>query len=363
MPSSPSPVVVAGAGAGRSSASTIGIDMETGSHELTISGYSGTAGLLGVGKCISSVTFTVGGQDWRLQYYPDGADQESADWISVYLQLMNQVSGGKVIAQFKLCLLDQTGEPVPTYNVTSEKRDFNASKSKSWGWSKFIKRKKLEESPDLIEGDSFRISCHVTVFKIRAEETPVHFQVAAPLTDLHRNLGDLLESKVGADVKFKVGQETFKAHRCVLAARSPVFKAELFGWMKEMKAAQVRIHDMEPRVFGAMLHFIYTDSLPEIDEGDRRLMAQHLLVAADRYRLERLKTICEDMLRNFIDTDTAATTLALAEQHGCSRLKERCLNFLKNPGNTMAVMATDGFEHLVSSCPSLIKDLLAKVAP
>ncbi|CAO2149795.1 unnamed protein product [Urochloa humidicola] len=361
MPTSPSAVVAAAAGR-RSSASTIGIDMETGSHELTISGYSGTTGVLGVGKCISSITFTVGGQDWRIQYYPDGADEESADWISVYLKLMNPVSNGKVIAQFKFCLLDQMGEPVPPYNVTSVKRDFSTNKAQAWGWSKFIKRNKLEESPH-IEGDSFRICCHVTVFKIRVEETPAHFQVAAASTDLHRDLGDLLESKVGADVKFKVGQETFKAHRCVLAARSPVFKAELFGWMKEMKAGHVRIHDMEPRVFGAMLHFIYTDSLPEIDEGDRRLMAQHLLVAADRYRLERLKTICEDMLRNFIDTDTAATTLALAEQHGCRRLKERCLNFLKNPGNTMAVMATDGFEHLVSSCPSLIKDLLAKVAP
>lgn len=92
-------------------------------------------------------------------------------------------------------------------------------------------------------------------------------------------------------------------------------------------------------------------------------MAQHLLVAADRYCLERLKMICEDMLRNFIDTNTAATTLELAEQHGCRRLKERCLNFLKNPGNTIAVMATDGFEHLMSSCPSLVKDLLAKVSP
>ncbi|CAL4979475.1 unnamed protein product [Urochloa decumbens] len=359
MPSSPSDVLVTNAG--RSSASTISTDMETGSHELTVSGYSGSIGLMGVGHHVPSI------QRRRAQlvhpiYYPDGGSEESADWISVYLQLGNQVSDGNVIAQIRFSLLEQMGEPVPSYTVTSDKKDLSAITTHSWGWPKFIKRKELEESPH-IEGDSFRISCHVTVFKIRVEETPVQFPATAPSTDLHRNLGDLLESKVGADVKLRVGQETFWAHRCVLAARSPVFKAELFGWMQEKKTAEVRIVDMEPRAFGAMLHFIYTDSLPEIDEGDRRVMAQHLLVMADRYRLERLNMICEDMLRNYIDTTTVATTLALAEQHGCRHLKERCLNFFRNPGNTMAVMATDGFEHLMSSFPSLVKDLLSKVAP
>jgi speckle-type POZ protein len=39
-----------------------------------------------------------------------------------------------------------------------------------------------------------------------------------------------------------------------------------------------------------------------------------LLVAADRYGLERLKLICEDKLCNYISAGTAATSLALAEQ-------------------------------------------------
>ncbi|PAN43418.1 hypothetical protein GQ55_8G231900 [Panicum hallii var. hallii] len=363
MPSS----AVLDAAAGRSSASTIAADMETGSHELTVRGYSGTKGR-GVGKCITSAPpFQAGGHRWRIQYYPDGYDEESADWVSLFLLLVvdhgarSNGSNGNVEAVFRFSLLDRTGQAVPSYTLTSKKQDFSTPKSHSWGWPKFIKRKKLEESPHF-EDDTFRVSCHVTFHKIRTEESPAHF-LPAPPTDLHRHLGDLLDSKVGADVKLRVGRETFTAHRSILAARSPVFRAELFGWMKEQRAAQVRIDDMEPRVFAAMLRFMYTDSLPEIDEGDRRVMAQHLLVAADRYRMERLKMICEDMLHNLIDTGTAATTLALAEQHGCHRLKERCINFLKYPGNAMAVMATDGFDHLMSSCPSLIKDLLAKVSP
>ncbi|RCV39118.1 hypothetical protein SETIT_8G198100v2 [Setaria italica] len=355
MPNSSAPAVVDGR---RSSASTIAADMVTGSHELTISGYSGTKGI-GIGTCIKSSAFTIGGHSWCIMYYPDGEQQESADWISLYLERLDK---GKddVTARFRLSLLDQAGEPVPSVDYLSEQRTFTSA-TRTLGYRKFVRRNGLESS-SFLKGDSFRIRCHLTVVKIRAETARVQFHVP-PSTDLHRHFGDLLDSKVGADVKFNVGRETFTAHRNVLAARSPVFKAQLFGWMKEKKAAQIRIDDIEPRVFRAMLHFIYTDSLPEIDEGDIRVMAQHLLVAADRYGLERLKLVCEDVLRNFIDTSTVATTLALAEQHGCHGLKEGCFKFLESPGIMKAVVAADGFDHLMSSCPSVVKELLGKVFP
>jgi speckle-type POZ protein len=103
-----------------------------------------------------------------------------------------------------------------------------------------------------------------------------------------------------------------------------------------------------------MLEFIYTDSWPLLVDADEAVeMTQHLLLAADRYGLERLKLICEDMLCDRIDTSTVATTLTLAEQHGCRVLKQACIYFLQwVPGNLKAVMASDGFQHLKASCPS-----------
>ncbi|CAL4991253.1 unnamed protein product [Urochloa decumbens] len=356
MPSPPAPAFAAGS----SSASTIAADTETGSHELTISGYSGTKGL-GVGKFIRSSVFSIGGHSWCIRYYPDGEDKERADWISVYLEREDDASDD-VKVRFRFSLLDQVGEAVPLYTFTSDVRTFTSENI--WGYEDFIKREDLESSSHL-KGDSFRISCHVTVVNFNVAERNTLLSPVPPSMDLHLDLGELLKSKIGADVKFKVGKKTFKAHRSVLASRSSVFKAELFGFMKEIKkATQIQIKDIEARVFWAiMLHFIYTDSLPEIDEDDRSVMAQHLLVAADRYSLHRLKQISEDVLCKFIDINTAATTLALAEQHGCRRLKEGCLNFLKYPGNMKAVIATDGFGHLTSSCPSLLHELLAKLSP
>lgn len=142
-----------------------------------------------------------------------------------------------------------------------------------------------------------------------------------PPSDMNQHIGRLLSSGVEGDIIFQVGEETFTAHRLVLGARSSVFMAELLGPMKERKSC-IQIDDMDPRVFKVMLHFIYTDSLPEMQKGDSYVMAQHLLVAADRYGLERLKLICDDKLCNHINTSMATTTLVLEEQHGCKGLKE-----------------------------------------
>jgi hypothetical protein len=59
------------------------------------------------------------------------------------------------------------------------------------------------------------------------------------------------------------------------------------------------------------------DQLPEELEGANLevAMAQHLLAAADMYQLTRLRRICERRLCESVDVETAATTLALAEQN------------------------------------------------
>ena len=183
--------------------------------------------------------------------------------------------------------------------------------------------------------------------------------VSVPPSSLHQHLGDLLLAEKGADVVFDVGGQTFAAHRCVLAARSPVFSAELFGVMKESDTGVVvRIDDMEAQVFKALLYFIYTDLFPNTAEQDEDVLSQHLLVAADRYNLERLKLLCEQKLCEYIDVGTVATILALAEQHHCHGLKKVCFDFLSSPANLKAVVASDGFKHLSRSCPSVMEEVI-----
>jgi hypothetical protein len=102
------------------------------------------------------------------------------------------------------------------------------------------------------------------------------------------------------DVIFEVEGEAFPAHKRVLAMHSPVFKAELYGTMREHDMERITIGEMQPVVFETLLHFIYTGSLPAMDNDlGRREYANtiwHLLVAADRYAVDTLKSTCEAIL-------------------------------------------------------------------
>ncbi|GJN20648.1 hypothetical protein PR202_gb08048 [Eleusine coracana subsp. coracana] len=355
-----------------STTSAIVANTASASHVLKIDGYSRTKGLA-TGVHLRSCSFAVGGHSWHIAYLPNGDCLERADYISIFLVLDDAPPvAGPVLAQFTMSLLDRGGKPVPSHAKTISMTQF-AGPGASWGFTSFIKRDTLEKSRNLLKDDCFSVRCDVSVVtEFRAEDAASAAAAAAapsfvavPPSNLPRHLGDLLASGQGADVRFRVDGEDFAAHRCVLAVRSPVFGAELFGAMKEGREAHlVVIDDMRADVFRNLLHFLYTDALPPSgrQEEEEALMAQHLLVAADRYGMERLKLICEEALCRHIDVGTLATTLALAEQHRCQGLKNACVKFLKAPGALNAVMATDGFDHLAVSCPGLIKELMSKLA-
>lgn len=229
-----------------------------------------------------------------------------------------------------------------------------------------FKARSAIEASGYIKDDSLTVECTVIVLK----ELPdviipaIKKDVPLPSSNLHQHLGDLMENPKGADVTFTFASsgERFPAHKSILAARSPVFMAEFFGHMEESSSQVVLIEDMEPAVFKAMLRFVYTDTAPELDGPPPETavaMAQHLLAAADRYALDRLKFMCEAKLSGGIDIDTVATTLALAEQQGCSLLKAKCIEFItSSPQKLDAFLATEGYAHLVASCPLVLAELL-----
>jgi speckle-type POZ protein len=116
--------------------------------------------------------------------------------------------------------------------------------------------------------------------------------VEEQLLDLGHDLAMMLDNQDLTDVSFDVGGESFSAHRLVLAARSPVFKAKLYGLMAESIMTSITIQDMEASTFRSMLHYMYHGSPSNDDRDDvcsTMAQYQHLLVAADRYGIEELK--------------------------------------------------------------------------
>ena len=78
-----------------------------GTHRFTVQGYSLAKGM-GVGKYIMSDTFTVGGYDWAIYFYPDGKNPEdNSMYVSVFIALASD--GTDVRALFELSMVDQSG--------------------------------------------------------------------------------------------------------------------------------------------------------------------------------------------------------------------------------------------------------------
>uniref|UniRef100_A0A8I6ZDQ0 BTB domain-containing protein n=1 Tax=Hordeum vulgare subsp. vulgare TaxID=112509 RepID=A0A8I6ZDQ0_HORVV len=180
------------------------------------------------------------------------------------------------------------------------------------------------ETSSYLKNDSIMVQCTISVLNVAEPTVRDHPSATVPAS-LCQHLADLLRSGTGADVEFVVAGESFLAHKYIIAARSPVFMAAFFGHMREKNSRFVLIEDMEAAPFRAMMHFIYTDTVPELDWLDHAAitMAQDLLVAGDKYAMDRLKLICENKLFSCITAETAKTTLALAERHNCKRLQAK----------------------------------------
>ncbi|KAJ0808351.1 putative chromatin remodeling & transcription regulator BTB-POZ-MATH family [Helianthus annuus] len=341
-----------------------------GEHNFKISGYSLSKGI-GIGKYVASDTFTVGGYSWAVYFYPDGKSvEDNGSYVSLFIALASE--GSDVRALFELTLVDQSGNE--RHKVHShfgralESGPYTLKyRGSMWGYKRFFKRSALETS-DYLKDDCLQVHCCVGVVKSHTEG-PKSYSIHVPPSDIGQHFGQLLEHGKWTDVSFEVNGETFAAHKLVLAARSPVFRAQLFGPMKDQNVKCIKVEDIEAPAFKALLHFIYWDKLPDMEEltglntkWASTLMYQHLLAAADRYGLERLCMLCESNLCEGVAINTVATTLALAEQHHCLQLKSVCLKFVALPENLRAVMQTDGFDYLKESCPDVLTELLEQVA-
>lgn len=340
-----------------------------GSHRFVIQGYSLAKGM-GIGKHIASDNFTVGGHQWAIYFYPDGKNPEdNSTYVSVFIALASE--GTDVRALFELTLVDQSGKgkhKVHSHFYRSlESGPYTLKyRGSMWGYKRFFRRALLETS-DYLKDDCLKINCTVGVVRSTIDCSSLQ-PIQVPDSDMGSHFGMLLENMEGSDVVFSVAGEKFHAHKLVLTARSPVFRAELFDELDSDKQ-EIVVEDMEPRVFKAMLHFIYRDSLVEEELEDTSsssilsvtdTLTAKLLAAADRYDLTRLRQVCESHLCKDISVNSVSRTLALADCYRATELKAVCLRFAAE--NLAAVMQSDGFEYLKENCPSLQSELLKTVA-
>ncbi|XP_030516524.2 BTB/POZ and MATH domain-containing protein 3-like [Rhodamnia argentea] len=348
------------------SLSRMSFDIASGSSTLLIPNFS-QAPSPGVDKFLSSKVFAAGGYNWAIRFFPGGRNPEDSDYLSAYIALLSEGWEAHARALFVLWVEDQSGYDNHLVFTNFESYlvslDYPLMRGYMWGNPMFSKR---DHSKVLrfIKDDCLILHCTVGVVKTRLEE-PIRYRVVVPPPDIGRGMKALLDSGLGMDVNLIVGHEIFKAHKVILAARSPRFRDEFFDPTGDGNKKNLTLKDVDPPIFQAILEFIYTDEFPDISISKIAGSTSHfsstnallrLMVAADLYRLNRLRLLCESRLTEHITTDTVAAIIALADQHQFHKLKAICLKFATNPANMGAVMESERFKSLEEKC---MEELLA----
>ncbi|KAM0889372.1 hypothetical protein ACQ4PT_027732 [Festuca glaucescens] len=297
-------------------------------------------------RVIKETKTVVAGYECAAYYF----DMSGPDIMLALKVWHDRVLGGSPKVSLHMVSLDKTGSPATSLGTNTLEKGLHILYA-SWD----------EVKANCMVDNYFLVLCSVDI-----DWTPLASPVKEELPDLGHCLAMMSDKQELTDVSFDVSGESLNAHRLVLAARSPVFKAELYGPMVESKMTSITVQDMEASTFKSMLHYMYHGSLPDAGGKDvcsTMAQYQHLLVAADRYGVEGLNKICEYKLsgNGGIMVDNVVSMLELAEDHVCPKLKARCFDFLADGDNLKMVAISDEYIRLIQSFPNLLVEVRSRI--
>ncbi|KAK1660957.1 hypothetical protein QYE76_049116 [Lolium multiflorum] len=302
-------------------------------YEFRIPNFSSVRESHAVGQEFESSTFIVGGYKWVLYLYPSGASEslieklKKGQHIPVYVDMLSDpgIAGVRASACFRID--DPSGKSPSTIAWLQ-----SIFKESSCGFPKFTTVKDVK-SRYLAHDGSLTIRCDIVVTnKACIGASGIGDTTLAMSPNIRWNLEQLLASGKGSDVTFLVEERKIQAHRLVIATRSPVLY-EVVGSNEEEHV--VIVDDIKFAAFKAVIHFIYTDKLPPIEDldpatmvsSDDVIIAGEILSAACRFRLEKMKAMCENILGESASSKNVSRILKLARHHQCSKLEDHCTEF------------------------------------
>ncbi len=338
--------------------------------QWTIRNWSGVARI--PGSILYDREFLFANHRWRWRLYPGGVSDNVGDNVSLYLDCRDATE-------------DHPAYECHTFRILNHhdrKKDY---KQKSlpykehkdpdgWGWGKFISHSILmEKKPgiksDYLTGDNddtIILELDLTVYDQNGEHETTDVDpnrkvgnIDVPASTLADDFGHLFEEETFADITFIVPGSNpephrFKAHRAVLAVRSPVLAGQFKSGMTDSLVDEIHVDpEITAEIFREVLRFVYTG---DVEQSILKSDPTNLLAAADRYGLTRLKTKCEHALWDMLDVDNASWILLAADRHSATKLRSYCLEWISK--NAQKVLETESFGNLTSSDPQLVVEIL-----
>lgn len=135
----------------------------------------------------------------------------------------------------------------------------------------------------------------------------------------------MLGSELFADFEIHANDGvSFKAHKVVLSARSPVFYAMLTNDMQESRQNVANVLDFDSNVMREMLRFIYCNEVEGLDE-----ISRELIYAAEKYQLEKLKEICTDNIIASLEVKNIVESLIISDRvSNTKRIYAKCVDLI-----------------------------------
>ena len=226
----------------------------------------------------------------------------------------------------------------------------------SWGFEKYFSIPKLKEhAEDVLENGSLNIVFDFTIF----HSVTVNTNTKRPNSNhkecqLRPAMEKLLSTQMFSDFHFVCQDQVFPCHRNIIANCSEVLEKMLLAqnWTENEKKT-LKIQDFEPETVKLMIHFIYTQQLPEGSRCDL-----NLLLIADKYDLKDLVKFCEDELSNNLEVENAFPTLEVASQVNSEYLNSFVIGYISK--NLGAFLDTPTWKDIVLKDPEMVNAILRK---
>lgn len=126
------------------------------------------------------------------------------------------------------------------------------------------------------------------------------------------------------DVTLICKGRSFACHEGVLAACSDVFRKMIYLVHAKKGAAAtlktIKVNDVEPDILEMMLSFLYRNRLTGAKDDEVSFLAlSNLLAAVDKYKVTRLRVVCEVMILKQVKRDLTSVRAAVFRHlHGSS---------------------------------------------
>jgi len=157
--------------------------------------------------------------------------------------------------------------------------------------------------------------------------------------ELLHKLNELRETNVLCDTTIRAQGLDFSAHKCVLSAASPYFRAKFTSQLQENESNLVELQEAKSTTISDVLQFIYTGEA-SIDSSN----AQDLLMIADFLIIASLKSKASNFLESSLNASNCLALESFASRYNCESLKHAAVAFKFK--NFVAVAKSEDFKTL-----------------